>query len=239
MKFFRSSGKSNGDGRGPAPFAVTPEWAARQREAMVEEQLRRRGIRDTRVLEAMGAVPRHEFVPPESAADAYADRPLPIGREQTISQPYIVAVMTEALELAGTERVLEVGAGSGYQAAVLARLAQLVYTIESDPELFRSAKERLERLGWSDRVVVIEGDGSLGYPEAAPYDAIVVAAAAPSVPDCLFEQLAEGGRLAIPVGSREDQELLQIRKVEGKAVSHRFGLCRFVPLKGSHGWKSE
>jgi len=205
---------------------------------MVAEQLRRRGIRDERVLGAMSVVPRHEYIPSEHWEEAYEDHAIPIGQGQTISQPYMVAAMTEALELKGTERVLEVGSGSGYQAAVLALLAAHVYTIESDPELFRLAQERLTRLGLVSSITLLLGDGSLGYPPAAPYDAILVAAAAPQVPHCYLEQLLEGGRLVIPVGSRETQELRKIRKCEGKAVSQVLGHCRFVPLTGSQGWKS-
>ena len=206
---------------------------------MVEDQLRRRGIRDERVLEAMSLVPRHEFVPAVLIAEAYEDNALPIGQGQTISQPYMVAAMTEALELKGTERVLEVGTGSGYQAAVLARLAAHVFTMESEPQLFRSAQERLTRLGLANTITVLFGDGSLGYPPAAPFDGIIVAAAAPKVPSCYLEQLVEGGRLVIPVGSRETQELQRIRKVRGMAQSQVLGYCRFVPLTGTQGWRTD
>ncbi|MBI4465778.1 MAG: protein-L-isoaspartate(D-aspartate) O-methyltransferase [Acidobacteria bacterium] len=213
------------------------EWVEEQRQAMVEEQLRRRGIRDERVLAAMGTVPRHEFVLPDHVERAYEDHPLPIGRGQTISQPYMVAAMVEALELKGTERVLEIGTGSGYQAAVLARLTARVYTMECDPVLSRSARERLEQMGLLDTIVVLEGDGSLGYPPEAPYDGILVAAAAPDVPECFLDQLAEGGRLVIPVGDLECQELRQIRKCGGRPIPRTLGYCRFVPLKGERGWK--
>ncbi len=240
MKFFSSSRPAKGNGVKAASFAPTLAWAAEQRQAMVARQLRRRGIRDERVLQAMGAVPRHEYVPPEHRRIAYEDHPVSIGQGQTISQPYMVAAMTEALELRGTERVLEVGTGSGYQAAILARLAARVYTMERDPELFRLAGERLERLGVTggDTVVLLHGDGSEGYPPAAPYDGILVAAAAPRVPDCFLEQLAEGGRLVIPVGSLDQQEFRQVRKCQGKPVSRVLGHCRFVPLKGRHGWEN-
>ncbi len=204
---------------------------------MVEVQLRRRRIRDERVLAAMSQVPRHEFVPPELLREAYEDHPLPIGGGQTISQPYIVAAMVESLSLRGTERVLEVGTGSGYQTAVLARLAARVYTIECDPTLARTAQERLDRLGLGDKVEVIEGDGSGGYVPAAPYDAILVAAAAPDVPMQFVEQLVEGGRLAIPVGDRESQELRLIRKSGGSPEVSKLGYCRFVPLLGAYGWE--
>jgi protein-L-isoaspartate(D-aspartate) O-methyltransferase len=216
---------------------VTLEWAEEQRRAMVETQLRRRGIRDERVLEAMGEVPRHEFVPPELLRESYEDHPLPIGGGQTISQPYIVAQMIEALALSGPERVLEIGTGSGYEAAVLARLAAHVYTIECDAALARTARERLNRLGFGDAVVVIEGDGSAGYPPEAPYDGILVAAAAPEVPSDLVEQLVDGGRLVIPVGDRASQELRLIRKLDGSPVVSNLGYCRFVPLLGAHGWE--
>jgi len=206
---------------------------------MVEDQLRRRGVRDERVLEAMSLVPRHEFVPAALIAEAYEDNALPIGQGQTISQPYMVAAMTGALELKGTERVLEVGTGSGYQAAVLARLAAHVFTMESEPQLFRSAQERLTRLGLANTITVLFGDGSLGYPPAAPFDGIIVAAAAPKVPSCYLEQLVEGGRLVIPVGSRETQELQRIRKVRGMAQSQVLGYCRFVPLTGTQGWRTD
>ena len=219
-------------------FTVTPEWAAEKRQVMVEHQLRRRGIRDELVLEAMNQVPRHEFVSPEFAPQAYEDHPLPIGQGQTISQPYMVAAMVEALELKGSERVLEVGTGSGYQAAVLARLAARVYTIECNPVLACQAEERLRGMGLAESVVVICGDGSQGYPPTAPYDGILVAAAAPEVPDCYWEQLVEGGRLVIPAGSLDCQELRQIRKCAGQAMTRMLGYCRFVPLVGSQGWST-
>jgi protein-L-isoaspartate(D-aspartate) O-methyltransferase len=203
---------------------------------MVEKQIRRRGISSPRVLEAMLAVPRHEFVPQASLADAYADKPLPIGESQTISQPYIVASMTAALALAGAERVLEVGAGCGYQAAVLSRLAADVYTIESRLRLALAARERLERLGYSN-VHVHAGDGTLGLVECAPFDAILVTAAAPSPPAPLVEQLAEGGRLVIPVGPSDYQELLLIHKFSGQTLQRVLEECRFVPLVGRHGWR--
>jgi len=204
---------------------------------MVEKQLRRRGIRDERVLEAMGEVPRHEFVAPADLERAYGDHPLPIGYGQTISQPYIVGLMLEALELKGYERVLEVGTGSGYQTAILARLAAQVYTMERNAELAQRAKARLTAMGLSASVEVIEDDGSLGLPLSAPFDAIIVAAAAPSIPSCYVDQLGESGRLVIPVGPLDHQELRQIRKIGGRTVSRLLGACRFVPLTGSQGWQ--
>lgn len=208
---------------------------AEQRRAMVECQLRGRGIKDSRVLEAMQAVPRHLFVPPAVAAAAYADEPLAIGEGQTISQPYIVAAMTEALELTGSERVLEVGAGSGYQAAILSLLAREVIAVEARPMLARTARERLSQLGYSNVRVEI-GDGTLGWPPGAPYDGILVAAAAPMVPPPLIEQLADGGRLVIPLGSAEHQELFRVRKQAGRIVQQALFACRFVPLVGRYAW---
>jgi protein-L-isoaspartate(D-aspartate) O-methyltransferase len=208
---------------------------AEQRRAMVESQLRGRGIKDSRVLEAMQAVPRHLFVPPAVAAAAYADEPLAIGEGQTISQPYIVAAMTEALELTGSERVLEVGAGSGYQAAILSPLAREVIAVEARPMLARTARERLSQLGYSNVRVEI-GDGTLGWPPGSPYDGILVAAAAPMVPPPLIEQLADGGRLVIPLGSAEHQELFRVRKQAGRIVQQALFACRFVPLVGRYAW---
>ena len=225
--------RNNGSGSGAAALAA--DWAARRRE-MVEQQLRPRGIRDERVLAAMSEISRHEFVSPELRERAYEDHPLGIGQGQTISQPYMVAAMLQALELRGPEKVLEVGTGSGYQAALLARLASRVITMEAEPLLASSARQRLAQMGLSDRISVIVGDGSLGYPSEAPYDGIIVAAAAPEAPACLLEQLAEGGRLVIPVGDRDCQELLQIRRINGQPVSRGLGYCRFVPLLGKYGW---
>jgi len=207
----------------PGDFAAAREW-------MVREQLAARGIRDERVLDAMRRVPRHELVPESQRAHAYADRPLPIGEGQTISQPYIVAAMSEAAKLEGTERVLEVGTGSGYQAAVLAELASEVYTIELEPELAARAKADLERLGYRN-LQTRTGDGYAGWPEAAPFDAIVVTAAPDHVPPALVEQLAVGGRLVIPVGGRWSQELLVVTKTADGVVQRRLMPVRFVPLR--------
>ena len=203
---------------------------------MVEGQLRARGIRDPRVLQAMSRIPRQEFVPGPHRADSYADEPLPIGWNQTISQPYIVALMASALELKGNETVLEVGCGSGYHAAVLGALAGRVIAVEILPELAAQARENLERAGCGANVTVVMADGSGGYPPLAPYDAISVAAAAPSAPEPLIEQLSEAGRLVIPVGDRFEQDLLLIRKCGGKLQTRVVAGVRFVPLRGDHGW---
>jgi protein-L-isoaspartate(D-aspartate) O-methyltransferase len=219
-----------------AEGTAPPEESARGREEMVELQIRRRGIDSVRVLEAMRRVPRHEFVPVDMQDAAYEDRPLPIGEGQTISQPYMVASMTTALALEGTERVLEIGTGSGYQAAVLSCLAAEVFTIEVRSPLASAARERLARLGFAN-VHVHCGDGSLGLEECAPFDAILVSAAAPSVPEPLLDQLAEGGRLAIPVGWEEHQEFRLLQKTTGQITSRAVEQCRFVPLIGRHGWR--
>jgi protein-L-isoaspartate(D-aspartate) O-methyltransferase len=202
---------------------------------MVARQIRDRGMLSSRVLEAMSSVARHEFVPVAAQASAYSDEPLPIGGGQTISQPYMVALMTDALRLSGTERVLEIGGGCGYQAAVLSLLAREVIVVELQPELARAAGERLARLGYAN-VRVEEGDGSLGWPGDAPYDAILVSAAAPAIPSPLSERLAEGGRLVIPVGSSDRQDLLRIVKRSGGLAQESLCACRFVPLLGRHGW---
>src|SRR5213080_115035 len=195
------------------------KYYAPQCAEMIEKQLRRRGITDEAVLAAMIAVPRHEFVPRELRSRAYEDVPLPIGGGQTISQPYIVAAMTAALHLQPGDRVLEIGTGCGYQAAVLSRLVKEVFTIERRPELAASASATLTRLGYANAHVHC-GDGTLGLPELAPFDAVLVAAAAPRVPQPLLAQLAEGGRLILPVGDAEHQELRLIEK-RGDAFPHR------------------
>jgi protein-L-isoaspartate(D-aspartate) O-methyltransferase len=209
---------------------------AEERLLMVEIQIRKRGITDERVLQAMATVPRHEFVPAFWLNQAYADEPLPIGHGQTISQPYIVAAMVASLGLTDSETVLEIGAGCGYQAAVVSLLAEEVHTLEILPELAQSAAERLQRLGYAN-VHVHCGDGTLGWPEAGPYDAILIAAAAPAVPEPLLQQLAEGGRLIAPVGEQDNQELQLITKREGQLLFTPGGPCRFVPLMGQHGWR--
>lgn len=207
----------------------------RARQRMVDDQLLGRDITDRRVLEAMRAVPRHAFLPADLSHQAYADAPLPIGYQQTISQPYIVALMTELAGLRGPETVLEVGTGSGYQAAVLGYLAAKVYTIERIPELAQSARDALRRLTMVN-VQVVEGDGSLGLPEYAPYDAILVTAAAPRVPQVLHEQLVEGGRLILPVGGRDGQILERWRRKGEDFIRERITAVAFVPLLGRHGW---
>jgi protein-L-isoaspartate(D-aspartate) O-methyltransferase len=202
---------------------------------MVEIQLRNRGIRDPRVLDAMLHVPRHEFVPASLIKAAYDDRPLPLGDAETISQPYMVAAMTEAARVQPGDKALEVGTGSGYQAAILAYLGARVYSVERNAALAEMARERLARLGY-DGVEVIVGDGSEGYPPAAPYDIIIVTAAAPTVPPALPEQLAEEGRLVIPVGDLRRQDLLLNVKQAGEVKTRILDPCQFVPLVGKAGW---
>jgi protein-L-isoaspartate(D-aspartate) O-methyltransferase len=205
--------------------------AAVLRERMVDEQIAARGVTDERVLAAMRAVPRHEFVSSAQAADAYTDRPLPIGHDATISQPYIVAAMAEALELTGLERVLEIGTGSGYAAAILGELAAEVVTIELVPELAEAA---VQRLADRENVTVVCGDGSLGWPDRAPYDAIVATAAASEVPTPLLDQLAIGGRLVAPVGDRVEH-LVRLRRTPDGITTDTLMAVRFVPLRGEHG----
>lgn len=215
---------------------ILGERFAGQRRTMVAVQLRARGIRDERVLAAMARVPRHEFVAQEYYEQAYEDHPVPIGEGQTLSQPFIVALMLEALSLAGPETVLEVGTGSGYQAALLAELVRMVYTVERHESLARSAEDVLGRLGYSNIRVLVR-DGSQGLPEHAPFDAIVVSAAAPRIPQALFEQLREGGRMIVPVGPAQAQELLLVGKQEGRSMISNLEGCRFVPLIGEHGYQ--
>jgi protein-L-isoaspartate(D-aspartate) O-methyltransferase len=210
---------------------------AEQRRQMVERQLRARGIRDPRVLDAVAAIPREEFVAPEFREAAYRDEPLPIGYGQTISQPYMTALMAQLLELTGGERVLDVGSGSGYHAAVLGALAARVISIEIIPELAELARQNLARAGLAQNVEVICADGSMGYPPEAPYSGVSVAAGAPDVPIALTEQLAEFGRLVIPVGDRSDQELRVLTKRGGRLDARMAALCRFVPLRGGEGWR--
>jgi protein-L-isoaspartate(D-aspartate) O-methyltransferase len=213
---------------------MIPDWATERRK-MVEVQLRRRGIRDERVLAAMSEIPREEFVPAESRVVAYADNPIHVGYGQTISQPYMTALMAELLQLTGTETVLEVGAGCGYAAAVLAQLAARVVAVELIPALAQLAIENLWRTWRGANVTVVEGDGWFGYPALAPYQAISVAAAAREIPAALLEQLDDPGRLVIPVGEGDDQELRSLWKRGGRIDSRVATLCRFVPLRGGEG----
>ena len=204
---------------------------------MVREQLYARGIRDLRVLTAMGKVPREAFIESENFNDAYSDHPVPIGAGQTVSQPYIVAAMIEALELRPEDRVLEVGTGTGYEAAVLAELAGEVWTIERHAALAARAQEILSKLGYSN-VHVVHGDGSVGLPQQAPFDKILVAAAAPRIPDSLVAQLADGGRLVVPVGTRAEQQIQVVRQQGNEIVVTPREQCRFVPLVGAEGWET-
>ena len=204
---------------------------------MVERQLRSRGIQDLRVLDAMGAIPREEFVLPDNRWRAYEDGPVPIGHGQTISQPYMAALMAQTLELTGGETVLDVGAGSGYHAALLGRLAAEVISIEIVPALADYARENLARAGLDRNVVVIEGDGGLGAPEHAPFDAISVAAGAREIPPALIGQLNASGRLVIPIGSLDDQELRLVVKRDGRIETRVVSFCRFVPFRGREGWR--
>ncbi len=204
------------------------------RRSMVESQLRARGVKDERVLDAMARVPRHEFAPEPYRSQAYEDHPLPIGEGQTISQPYIVALMLEALALSPSDRVLEVGTGSGYVTALLAELAARVFSVERHASLADSARDLLARLGYAN-VKVIVGDGSEGFAEAAPYDAMIVSAAAGEIPHALLAEMAEGGRLIIPVGPPESQQLQLIRMENGQPRIALRELCRFVPLVSGNG----
>ncbi|NWF52118.1 MAG: protein-L-isoaspartate(D-aspartate) O-methyltransferase [Nitrospirae bacterium] len=208
------------------------------REFMVNTQLIPRGIRDERVLKAMRKVPRHLFVDESMQYKAYDDMALPICGGQTISQPYMVAIMTELLELKGDEKVLEVGTGSGYQAVILAELSREVYTIERIPPLVEKAEGRFRILGYKNIHTRI-GDGTLGWTEKAPFDRIIITAATPEIPVPLLEQLSEGGIIVAPVGERLSQQLLKIRKTKGKVLKERHTPCVFVPLIGKYGWSEE
>lgn len=219
-------------------FEIMPEGDRyeKERRLMVARQIEGRGVSDPKVLEAMNVIPRHRFVPPNYQDMAYDDRPLPIGHGQTISQPYIVALMTEMLTLSPQDRVLEIGAGSGYQAAVLSHLAKEVYSIERLPDIASLARQNLSAVGITN-VTVIKGDGTLGHLEKAPYNAIILTAAAPDVPKPLIEQLAEGGRLVCPVGGHDFQTLVKIVKKEGEPITTSHGGVCFVPLIGKYGWE--
>lgn len=205
---------------------------------MVEGQLKGRGISDERVLQAMGKVPRHKFLPQDCQESAYSDGPLPIGEGQTVSQPYMVGIMTQCLELKGEEKVLEIGTGSGYQSAVLMELARELYTIERIPSLAERAKNVLLDLSY-DRFHAKVADGTKGWPEEAPFDGIIVTAGAPVIPETLIDQLSEGGRLVIPVGSRFSQRLYKSIKKAGKIIQEEDTMCVFVPLIGEYGWDKE
>jgi len=211
---------------------------SRLREKMVTTQIEARGIHDHRVLEAMRKVPRHLFVGEALQDQAYGDFPLPIGQGQTISQPYIVAEMTQALEVTPDDRVLEIGTGSAYQTAILAELAFRVYSIERVRELFVGSRKLLDQLGYHN-VVLKCSDGTVGWPSESPFEAVIVTAGAPDVPEKLVQQLTVGGRMVIPVGGRFSQTLLKIRRDEGGAHTTDLGGCRFVKLIGAHGWKAE
>jgi protein-L-isoaspartate(D-aspartate) O-methyltransferase len=217
------------NGNGTQPFAA-------ERFSMVENQLRQRGIRDERLLAAMSTVPRHEFVSQQNWNEAYADHPIPIAEKQTTSQPYMIAAMIQAAEIKPEDRVLEIGAGSGYQTALLAELASQVFAVERYASLAQTAQQTLDRLGYRNAKIVT-GDGSLGLMESAPFDAIIVSAAAPRVPQALLDQLAVGGRLLIPIGDSE-QQILQLiqRHADGTTSVRTLEGCRFVPLIGEQGF---
>jgi protein-L-isoaspartate(D-aspartate) O-methyltransferase len=208
-------------------------------EEMIQQQLVKRGIRDPRVLAAMRRIPREEFIPQDMRADAYIDAPVPIGFGQTITQPYMTALMAQVLELTGDEKVLDVGTGSGYHAAVLGALARSVISIERIPELAELARANLNRTGLDRNITVLCGDGSLGAPQQAPFDAISVAAGSPRPPPALLEQLNDPGVMVIPVGDRQDQDLLVIRRHSGKIATRVSTSCRFVPLRGREGWQEQ
>jgi protein-L-isoaspartate(D-aspartate) O-methyltransferase len=220
---------NNSSPPGPDPFS--PE-----RLAMVEHQLRGRGIHDARVLQAMGTVPRHQFVSPHDWAEAYADHPIVIAEQQTTSQPYIIAAMLQAAAVKPTDRVLEIGSGSGYQTALLAELASHVFAIERYPALVEAARQVLDRLGYNN-IALVSGDGSLGLPQAAPYDVIIVSAAAPRVPPALLEQLTPEGRMVIPVGDAHQQLLKLVRKHGDEVSQTSLEGCRFLPLVGQGGFE--
>jgi len=213
----------------------SPEYRL-AREKMVRDQLIPRGIKDPGVLKAMENIPRDRFMEEAFVAEAYDDHPLPIGHNQTISQPYIVALMTEALELAGTEKTLEIGTGSGYQTAILAELSRTVYTVERIRALMVSARQTLQELAYKN-ILFKAFDGTLGWKEYEPYDAIIVTAGSPKIPQPLLDQLVDGGRIIIPVGNRYGQELIKVTNKKGNYIEENLGGCRFVDLVGVHGWK--
>jgi len=206
------------------------------REKMVKNQIIPRGVTDPGVLEAMGKIQRHLFVEEALIGEAYNDHPLPVGYKQTISQPYIVALMTEALELTGKEKTLEIGTGSGYQTAILAEVSKTVYTIERIEPLLGKSKMLLKSLGYTN-IFFKAFDGTLGWDEFAPYDAIIVTAGAPKIPQPLLDQLAEGGRMVIPIGNRYGQDLIKVTRMNNVFKERNLGGCRFVDLIGAHGWE--
>jgi protein-L-isoaspartate(D-aspartate) O-methyltransferase len=208
----------------------------KERSRMVDEQIAGRGVKDERVLAVMRKISRHEFLPEGIRGMAYNDSALPLGEGQTMSQPYMVALMTELLGLTGTERVLEIGTGSGYQAAVLAELCQKVYTVERIKTIADKARTTLDRLGYKSVAIKVY-DGTYGWKEMAPFDAIIVTAGSPDIPAPLVEQLKEGGRLVIPVGDRYGQQLIKVVKTAEGMITERSIPCVFVPLIGNHGWK--
>ena len=210
----------------------------RQREKMIQQQIAARGIKDPNVLAALGSVPRHLFVSEALRDQAYGDYPLPIGQQQTISQPYIVAEMTQALELGKDDRVLEIGTGSGYQAAILAEIVYRVYTIERIRSLYIQARNLLDKLHYHN-VVMRCSDGTAGWPSEGPFDAIMVTAGAPDVPEKLVDQLTEGGRMVVPVGNQHAQDLIRLTKDKSGVHRSNLGGCRFVKLIGTHGWKEK
>ncbi|MFA5266761.1 MAG: protein-L-isoaspartate(D-aspartate) O-methyltransferase [Methanoregula sp.] len=217
---------------------MLPYPRADERIAMVERQIAARGIQNQQVLAAMREIPRHLFIPPPYDHAAYKDNPLPIGSGQTISQPYIVGLMTELLHPKATDTILEIGTGSGYQAAILSRLVRRLTTIERIATVADLARRNLRSVG-IDNVIVIEGDGTLGYPDNAPYNGIIITAATPEIPKPLIGQLADGGYLVAPVGGRDIQDLITLHKTGGSCVQESHGGVRFVPLLGKHGWEDK
>jgi protein-L-isoaspartate(D-aspartate) O-methyltransferase len=210
----------------------------RKRHEMVRQQIEARGITDSNVLAALRKVPRHLFVGEALRDQAYGDFPLPIGEQQTISQPYIVAEMTQALELTQNDRVLEIGTGSGYQAAILAQIVYRIYTLERIRTLFVQARKLLDKLNFHN-IVMRCADGTKGWKDESPFNAIMVTAGAPTIPEVLIEQLAEGGRLVVPVGDQHSQDLIKITKDQGEIHQTNLGGCRFVKLVGEHGWAKQ